>query len=177
MHHHPCDVFENRRISGISFLTIGPAAFLNDQQYWMQKFTMQCLEGLSIICRPDFHLNMYVDQKNLRLWFPSFAHHQWTGPFSWRHLILSLEVHYLIQPLKNGGWKTILSYWGPVTFRGELLNFGGGITPMSQFEGGSSSGRVEFFRQHLLINPCLPFLLNFSKICCKTFAQSGSWFF
>ena len=27
-------------------------------------------------------------------------------------------------PLKNGGWKTILSYWVSVTFRGELLNFG-----------------------------------------------------
>ncbi len=27
-------------------------------------------------------------------------------------------------PLKNGAWKTILSYWGPVTFQGELLNFG-----------------------------------------------------
>ena len=27
-------------------------------------------------------------------------------------------------PLKNGGWKTILPYWGPVTFQGPMLNFG-----------------------------------------------------
>ena len=24
--------------------------------------------------------------------------------------------------LKNGGWKTILSYWGPVTFQGRAVN-------------------------------------------------------
>ena len=27
-------------------------------------------------------------------------------------------------PLKNGGWKTILPYWGPVIFQGPMLNFG-----------------------------------------------------
>ena len=26
-------------------------------------------------------------------------------------------------PLKNNGWKTILSYWGPVTFQGQVLEF------------------------------------------------------
>lgn len=24
-------------------------------------------------------------------------------------------------PLRNGGWKTILSYWGPVTFQGRKV--------------------------------------------------------
>ena len=30
-------------------------------------------------------------------------------------------------PLKNGGWKTILSYWVPVTFQGRTVKFRGGI--------------------------------------------------
>ncbi len=30
-------------------------------------------------------------------------------------------------PLKNGGWKTILSCWGPVTFQGRAVKLQGGI--------------------------------------------------
>ena len=38
-------------------------------------------------------------------------------------------------PLKNDGWKTILSYWGPVTnFRGELLIFGQDISLLSHIQ-------------------------------------------
>ncbi len=31
-------------------------------------------------------------------------------------------------PLKNGGWKTILSYWVSVTFQGRAVKLRGGIT-------------------------------------------------
>ena len=30
-------------------------------------------------------------------------------------------------PLKNGGWKTILSYWEPVTFQGRTVKLREGI--------------------------------------------------
>ena len=33
----------------------------------------------------------------------------------------NLHPGSLTQPLRNGGWKTILSYWGSVTFQGQTV--------------------------------------------------------
>ena len=41
-------------------------------------------------------------------------------------------------PLKNDGWKTILSYWVSVTFQGRTLKLREGITPQKTRQAGST---------------------------------------
>ena len=38
-----------------------------------------------------------------------------------RYAFLSTPPKFNSSPFKNGGWKTILSYWGPVTFQGRAV--------------------------------------------------------
>ena len=70
----------------------------------------------------------------------------------WRQLVEFWMIKWLppwsfnSSPLKNGGWKTILSYWVLVTFRGrELLNFRG--VSIFQFCQDQASGTWLFHVQ------------------------------
>ena len=49
-------------------------------------------------------------------------------------------------PLKNGGWKTILSYWVLVAFQGRAVKLPGGIT-------GAHLVVSKFFFQIFLLYP------------------------
>lgn len=44
------------------------------------------------------------------------AHHDWHQPAEYGPFLV--HPRSLAQPLKIGGWKTLLSYCGPVTFWG-----------------------------------------------------------
>ncbi len=63
--------------------------------------------------------------------------------------------------LKKGGWKTILSYWGPVTFHGRTAKLWGGYAPFPppKIEGSKFSfqaGRLTQLTKNKIIRigPC-----------------------
>ena len=104
------------------------------QRFNVTQRPMMSDEGVMIL------ENLIPKKKRVR---PCWMHWKWATLITWcfflnvlkwswntrwfRHLLGSLTPpKFNSSPLKNSGWKTILSYWVSVTFQGRLLlNFGG----------------------------------------------------
>ena len=77
------------------------------------------------------------------------------------HLLFTTSPKFNSVPLKNGGWKTILSYWEGKFFKGEPLNFGGYLQ-ISLFQGGIDFEKTCSLNYLLLPILCLNSITVFS---------------